>query len=208
MEAPSTPSDAEQSLLRWLDSEPADAVEDDLAALRARMHDAFGGTAAGPATSDALLCALAERMGDIGGRLRPLLLARQLPVDVPLFEANEQLCVLALDVATAVSAAAGRAGRARPGGGAELCEYAIGVVTEIFVLSALAAAAPPAGTWRLAHDFAAHHEVAAAAADDPLRCAYLRLLAVAVAQPEGLTGREIAWLYDFLDARVLGAAGI
>ena len=206
MEAPSTPSDAEQSLLRWLDSEPADAVEDDLAALRARMHDAFGGTAAGPATSDALLCALAERMGDIGGRLRPLLLARQLPVDVPLFEANEQLCVLALDVATAVSAAAGRAGRARPGGGAELCEYAIGVVTEIFVLSALAAAAPPAGTWRLAHDFAAHHEVAAAAADDPLRCAYVRLLAVAVAQPEGLTGREIAWLYDFLDARVLGAA--
>ena len=35
MEAPSTPSDAEQMLLRWLESEPADAVEDDLAALRA-----------------------------------------------------------------------------------------------------------------------------------------------------------------------------
>lgn len=34
----------------------------------------------------------------------------------------------------------------------------------------------------------------------------MRLLAVAVAQPEGLTGREIAWLYDFLDARVLSAA--
>ena len=75
------------------------------------------------------------------------------------------------------------------------------------MLSRLAAAQPPAGTWRLAHDFAVRREVSSRRADDPLRCAYLRLLAVAVAQPEGLTGREIAWLYDF-DARVLGAAGL
>src|SRR5690606_12614623 len=83
MEAPSTPSDAEHSLLLWLESEPVGAVEDDLAALRARMHDVFGD--AGPGTNAALLRALAERIGDIGARLRPLLLARQLPVEVPLF---------------------------------------------------------------------------------------------------------------------------
>ena len=39
---------------------------------------------------------------DGGKRLRPLLVARQLPVEVALFEANEQLCVLALDVATRI----------------------------------------------------------------------------------------------------------
>ncbi|HRO34656.1 hypothetical protein [Thauera sp.] len=209
MEAPSTPSDAEQMLLRWLESEPADAVEDDLAALRAHMHDAFGSAGAG--TNSELLSALAERIGDIGGRLRSLLLARQLPVEVSLFEANEQLCLLALDVATAIANAAGEAGDGRvalSGPAVELCEYAIGLVNEIFVLSRLAAAQPPAGTWRLAHEFAVRREVASLASEDPLRCAYLRLLAVAVAQPEGLTGREIAWLHDFLDARVLGAAGL
>lgn len=204
MEAPSTPTDAEQSLLHWLESEPADAVEDDLAALRAHLLDAFGG--AGLGANAEVLRALAERIGDIGARLRPLLVARQLPVEVALFEANEQLCVLALDVATAIAGVAGSPGVARSGAGDELCEYAIGLVTEVFALSELAAAPPPAGTWRLAHDFAARHRIDSAAADDPLRCAYLRLLAVAVAQPEGLTGREIAWLYDFLDARVLGAA--
>lgn len=204
MEAPSTPTDAEQSLLHWLESEPADAVEDDLAALRAHLLDAFGG--AGLGANAEVLRALAERIGDIGARLRPLLVARQLPVEVALFEANEQLCVLALDVATAIAGVAGSRGVARSGAGDELCEYAIGLVTEVFALSELAAAPPPAGTWRLAHDFAARHRIDSAAADDPLRCAYLRLLSVAVAQPEGLTGREIAWLYDFLDARVLGAA--
>lgn len=204
MEAPSTPTDAEQSLLHWLESEPADAVEDDLAALRTHLLDAFGG--AGPGTNAEVLRALAERIGDIGARLRPLLVARQLPVEVALFEANEQLCALALDVAAAIAGVAGSDGVARSGAGDELCEYAIGLVTEVFALSELAAAPPPAGTWRLAHDFAARHRIDSAAADDPLRCAYLRLLAVAVAQPEGLTGREIAWLYDFLDARVLGAA--
>lgn len=204
MEAPSTPSDAEQSLLRWLESEPADAVEDDLAALRAHLLDAFGG--AGPGTNEVLLRALAERIGDIGARLRPLMIARQLPVEVALFEANEQLCALALDVAAAIAGLAGSGSVARSGAEAELCEYAIGLVTEVFALCELAAAPPPAGTWRLAHDFAARRRIATAAPDDPLRCAYVRLLAVAVAQPEGLTGREIAWLYDFLDARVLSAA--
>ena len=71
MEAPSTPTDAEQSLLHWLESEPADAVEDDLAALRTHLLDAFGG--AGPGTNAEVLRALAERIGDIGARLRPLL---------------------------------------------------------------------------------------------------------------------------------------
>lgn len=204
MEAPSTPPDAEQSLLRWLESEPADAVEDDLAALRMHLLDAFGG--AGVGKNEVVLRALAERIGDIGARLRPMMLARQLPVEVALFEANEQLCALALDVAAAIAGIVGSGGVVRSAADAELCEYAIGLVTEVFALCELAAAPPPAGTWRLAHDFAARHRIASAAADDPLRCAYLRLLAVAVAQPEGLTGREIAWLYDFLDARVLGAA--
>ncbi|WP_297366088.1 hypothetical protein, partial [Thauera sp.] len=76
----------------------------------------------------------------------------------------------------------------------------------VFVVAGLAAAAPPAGAWRMAHGIAARHDLAAAAVGDALRCAYLRLLAVAVVQPEGLTGRELAWLYDFLDGRVLATA--
>ena len=132
MEAPSTPTDAEQSLLHWLESEPAEAVEDDLAALRTHLLDAFGG--AGPGTNAEVLRALAERIGDIGARLRPLLVARQLPVEVALFEANEQLCALALDVAAAIAGVAGSDGVARSGAGDELCEYAIGLVTEVFAL--------------------------------------------------------------------------
>lgn len=209
MEAPPTSSAAEQDLIHWLESEPADRVEDDLAALRTRLHAAFA--AGGIAANLPLLGAAAERIADIAGRLRPQLRARQLPVEASLFEANGQLCALALDVAGAMAEAAGEGGRSRllaPAPEREPGVCALDLLTEVFVLSGLAAAAPPAGAWRLAHGIAAHHGAASVAPGDALRCAYLRLLAVAVVQPEGLTGRELAWLYEFLDARVLGTAGL
>lgn len=209
MEAPSTSSTAEQDLSRWLESEPADRVDDDLAALRAHLHEAFA--AGGIATKLPLLCAAAERIADIAGRLRPQFLARRLPVETSLFEASGQLCALALDVAGALADVAGEGRRSRllaPAPEREPGPCALDLLTEVFVLSGLAAAAPPAGAWRLAHAIAARHGVASVAEGDALRCAYLRLLAVAVVQPEGLTGRELAWLYEFLDARVLGAAGL
>lgn len=207
MEAPSTPSAAEQELIRWLEAEPADSVDDDLVALRAHLHGAFAGSAI--ATNSRMLRELAARLTDVAERLRPQMLARQLPVDVALFEATEQLCMLALDVVGAMAGVAGEGLPSRlmsssPDRERVLC--ALELLTEVFVVAGLAAAAPPAGAWRMAHGIAARHDVASAAADDPIRCAYMRLLAVEVVQPEGLTGRELAWLYEFLDARVLGAA--
>jgi hypothetical protein len=207
MEAPSTPSAAEQELIRWLEAEPAALVDDDLAALRAHLHDALAG--GGISTTPQLLLELAARITDIAERLRPQMLARQLPVDVALFEANEQLCVLALDVAGAMAGVAGEGRVSRlvtSSQDREMGLRALELLTEVFLVAGLAAAAPPAGAWRMAHGFAARHDVAVAPAGDTLRCAYLRLLAVEVAQPEGLTGRELAWLYEFLDARVLSAA--
>lgn len=204
MEASSATSDEERALLAWLEGEPAETVGEDLTAFRGRLRL---GPADGWAACDMrLLEAAAERVLDMADRLRPQLLAVRLPAPVALYELAERVGGALLDVAGWF---AERIERERRSGSerSALCLGGLGLLSGVFVLSGLAAAPVPAGAWRQAHRFARLGDVLRAPGDDPARCAYLRLIAVAVSQPEGLTGRELAWAFEFFDARVLAAAG-
>ncbi|MHB1375204.1 MAG: hypothetical protein ACYC5W_10130 [Thauera sp.] len=204
MQASSATSDDERDLLAWLEDEPAESVADDVAAFRARFRPAD----AGRWTHGDLrvLEAAAERVLDMADRLRPQLLAVHLPVPGELYEVSERVCGALLDVAGWF---AERAVQARGLGGERnvLCLGGLGLLSGVFILSGLAAAPVPAGVWRQVHRLARAAELMRAAPDDPARCAYLRLISVAVSQPEGLTGRELAWAFEFIDARVLAVAG-
>lgn len=199
MEASSALTEDERVLIAWLEAEPAASVADDLAAFRARLG-------AGGAAALAVLDAASARLLDMAERMRAHLLALQLPVPADQYELAERLCGALLDVAARFDERAGEPGRA----GVERAALSLSgldLLTEVFVLSSLVAAPAPAGSWRVAHRLARSADVLRAAPDEPARCAYLRIVAIATAQPEGLTGRELAWAFQFLDARVLGAAG-
>ncbi len=204
MEASSAITDDERTLISWLDGEPEASISDDLVAFSARLQGVRQGRAA--AVSGSVLEAAAARVLDMAGRMRAQLLAVQLPVPTDLYETTDRLCGALLDVAGWYSERVGPEGR-RDAECDACCLSGLELLTELYVLSSLVAAPVPAGVWRLAHRLACEADVLAAAADDAVRCAYLRLVSIATSQPEGLTGREIAWTVEFLDARVLGVAG-
>lgn len=204
MEASSAITDDERTLISWLDGEPEASISDDLVAFSVRLQGVRKGRAA--AVSAAMVEAAAARVLDMAERLRAQLLAVQLPVPTDLYETTDRLCGALLDVAGWFAERVGPDGRR----GAECGAYCLSgfeLLTELYVLSNLVAAPVPAGVWRLAHRLACEADVLAAAADDAVRCAYLRLVSIATSQPEGMTGRELAWAVEFLDARVLGVAG-
>lgn len=201
MEAPSAISEDERVLISWLQDEPEASVADDLAAFSLRLPGAR------PApVSTAVLEAAAARVVDMAERMRAQLLAVHLPVPPELYETSERLFAALLDVAGWFAERVGSAGRRGAEGGAH-CLSGLELLTELYLLANLVAAPVPAGFWRLAHRLARDADVLAVAADDPVRCAYLRIVSIATAQPEGLTGRELAWAAEFLDARVLAVAG-
>lgn len=207
MDDPRALSDALQALSDWLGGEPADDPAADLVALKRHMPIlAAPGIAA--ERKQVLVDEVSERVMDLAERLRPQLLAAHLPLAATVFELTEQVCVALLDVAGAYAELvdAGRRSLLRASAARQtLAASALGLVTEACALSGLAAMQTPAGCWRLAHRLASAVDLAAGEAS-AARTAYLRLLAVAVSQPEGLTARELAWLFDFLDERVLAVA--
>ena len=204
MEASSAITDDERNLISWLQGEPEASVCDDLAAFSGRLQGLRPGQAVpgGPA----LLEAAAGRVLDMAQRMRSQLLAVQLPVPTDLYETCGRLCVALLDVAAWFADRADADG-SRASERGEDCLSGLSLLTELYVLSNLAAAPVPAGMWRLAHRLAQAADVLAAVPDDPVRCTYLRLVAIGTSQPEGLTGRELAWAVEFLDVRILGVAG-
>ena len=204
MEASSAIPEDERVLISWLDGEPEASVCDDLTAFSARLQGVRQGRTA--PVSDVVLDAVAGRVLDMAERVRAQLLAVQLPVPTDLYETTGRLCVALLDVAGWFAERVGPEGQRAADCGA-FCLSGLELLTELYVLSNLVAAPVPAGLWRLAHRLARDADVVGAAADDAGRCAYLRIVSIATSQPEGLTGRELAWTVDFLDARVLSVAG-
>jgi hypothetical protein len=195
MQASSAIPEDERVLISWLQAEPEASVADDLVALSQRLLGAR------PApTSAAVLEAAAARVVDMAERMRAQLLAVHLPVPPELYETSNRLFAALLDVGGWFAERVGAEDGAH-------CLCALELLTELYLLANLVAAPVPAGFWRLAHRLARDADVLALAADDPVRCAYLRIVSIATSQPEGLTGRELAWAAEFLDARVLGVAG-
>ena len=196
---------AARELLRWLEAEPAADLGADLAALRERLPRCVApGTTAAAA---ALPGAAAARAFDIASRLRAQLLAATLPLPDSLAALagalGEVLLELARGHARLAEAAAGERALA-------LRADALALVAEAFMLAGMAAAAPPAGLWQLAHALALRDAPADADADADaaaaMRRGYLRMLCLTAAQPEGMTAREFDWVAALLDDTLLDAA--
>lgn len=191
-------------LLAWLEQEPdADAVAD-LAALQEHVR-AHVGRGLGAEARRGLLERFGVRALDISGRFRSQLLAATLPLSRELHAAAVQLSATLLELAAAFGTLAGERRRGVQAADEErLVVRGLTLVGEVYALATMASAPAPAGLWRLAHGLGGGPQAVAGAltAGDAI---YRRLLAVAVAQPESLTARELAWLFDFLDAD--GACG-
>jgi hypothetical protein len=180
--------------LRWLESEPADEVDDDLRALRAHLGVLL--RRAGLA-GDALRCCLegsAARGLDISARIRAQLQEASLPLPRALHRASAGLAETLTVMARGLE---GLQREAAPD--TRLWErdrrLALALCSEAFVVAAMSAANAPPGLWSLAN------RMAAALEGDT---SYFTMAAMAAASPESLTARQLAWVAEFLAAGLPG----
>lgn len=201
-------SDPAEAVLTWLAGEPADDPVADLVALR-QYYVRLGEPALGAPQRLRCLEQFGVRVRDICDRFRPRLLTASLPLPRDLHGAASDLIETLLDVASGFQRAADdmrpRWIRSQLPDPAVLCAQALQLLGDAFLIGAMAGCAAPAGLWREAHAL-----MLAAAATESWREAavpqesvtgflYKRLLALAVVQPESLTARELAWLFDYLE---------
>ena len=130
-----------------------------------------------------------------------------LPLDEALFARQAALGSLLIAVSGGllqfVESGAGGSASERDAAAA----HAFEAVLEVFRVAGLAASDVPEGSWRLAHRLARSTGIGTAAGQR-LAPWYLRLLTLAASQPDALTGRELVWLFDFLDERLLSVADL
>lgn len=202
MVEPAPAMEGQGEFFAWLEHEPAADPVADLAALQAYLR-AHGGRSVAADERRGLLERFAARALDISGRFRPQLLTTSLPLPRALHTTAVQLGTTLLEIAAGLADLIEDLGPRRSGRPAadieRLAVRALGLIGEVFALATMSSSVPPAGMWRLAHRLA---EVTAAAqagvAVTEGGAIYRRLLAVAVAQPESLTARELSWLFDYL----------
>ncbi|QDF98570.1 hypothetical protein CJ010_19510 [Azoarcus sp. DD4] len=196
-----------EAILAWLAGEPDDDPVADLAAFRqhyARLDD--------PDVSVAQRQRCLEQFGirvrDINGRFRPKLLTASLPLPRELYAAANELTETLLDVAAGFQRLADdvrqRWIRSQILDDASLGAQALQLVGEAFLNGAMAGCLAPMGLWQRAHavmQSMARHEAGREGGVGQSRGGfhYKRLLCVAVVQPESLTARELAWLFDYLE---------
>ncbi len=188
--------DEKDDFLRWLESEPADEIVDDLDALRAH----FGVLRHSPHDGVALLRRLdgaAARILDISVRVRARLQELALPLPPALHAVATRLSSTLIEVALMFEEAQRGAEErgTNPGEVASCGRRALSLCHEAFVVSIMSANRPPAGLWRLAHR---------SADACPGDASYAAMLMMAAAQPESFTARQLTWIADFLDADFAG----
>lgn len=187
----------------WLAAEPASDCLDDLEALR--RHLIALDRARIPA--DEMLHwigPLAVRVADIAERFRLRLLSTQLPLPHAMHDAGLQLIGALLDGAGLVERLS-----AEPlqhcddeSVRALLAAHGLGFVMEAYRLACMAAVEAVPGLW--ARGCALYRAVARSGqgAATVGTVYFKRMIAVATLQPESLTARELAWLFDYLAAAV------
>ena len=189
--------DEMDSFQRWLETEPADEVADDLDALRAHLgasQDADPDRAA----PSRLMDAAATRVLDISARVKSSLQEVSLPLPRALHVVVTRLARALLAIALRLeaepsSAGSGAAQAAHPDREARV-RRALLLCHEAFVVSAMSAANVPPGLWAFAH------RVAGAL---PGELSYASMTLMAAAQPESFTARQLRWIADFLAAQHL-----
>ncbi len=208
MVEPERNSDEVDEVLHWLAREPDGDPLADLATLRAHVRRVGTSALAGQRRRQ-VLEQFGARALDICGRFRPRLLAASLPLPRELHAAAAMLGETLLEIVAGIRALVedidSAPKRAHAGEIGTLNALASALLGEGFIIGAMAAAAPPAGLWHAAHalgmaggSLAAASHKDASPSDQLLH--YRRLLAVAVAQPESFSARELSWIFDYLGA--------
>ncbi|OYD54012.1 hypothetical protein CGK74_10025 [Thauera propionica] len=190
--APTDTAEGVDRILEWLASEPADDPVVDIRALEVLVARLPGSGA--EAGYEDMVLAFVERALDISGRIRAQLLGAGLPLPRPLHAASSQLGGVLLRLAGRIGERAA-AGATTAGEAALLAALGLTTLREAYLVSVMSAAEPPSGLWSLAHRLAALR---------PGHEAYRSMIAIAAAQPERLTARELAWAADYLEVELAG----
>ncbi len=187
--------DEMDSFQRWLETEPADEVADDLDALRAHLgasQDADPDRAA----PSRLMDAAATRVLDISARVKSSLQEVSLPLPRALHVVVTRLARALLAIAQGLEAEAASTGpgaaRAERADREARVRLALLLCHEAFVVSAMSAASAPLGLWAFAHRLAG---------ELPGDLSYASMALMAAAQPESFTARQLNWIADFLAAQ-------
>lgn len=201
-------SESVEAVLAWLAGEPDDDPVADLAALRQHLAR-LGEPGISASQMQRCLDQFDGRVRDLSGRFRPRLLTSTLPLSRELHAATNELIEAMLDIAGGLQRLADdlrqRWIRTQILGSGALGAQAQQLVGEAFLNCALAGSPAPFALWQRAHALmldAVRHEGGkdfAAAAQTRTAFLYKRLLCIAVVQPESLTARELAWLFDYLE---------
>ncbi|PTD95222.1 hypothetical protein [Pseudothauera lacus] len=209
MLAPPEPA-ALDAVKAWLAAEPDDDPEADLGALR--THYAVLRNPGVPAGEFRSCLALMDvRALDICERFRIRLLDASLPLPRALRVPAEALIDALLDLASGlerlVEEGRGRWARALHADIVPLARRALRLAAEAHLLASMIGAAAPAGFWLRV--LALLGSSASVDADDEhhreVRGEAARIFALAVLQPESLTGRELLWVREFLELAQVAA---
>ncbi|MCL2589557.1 MAG: hypothetical protein FWD67_01445 [Betaproteobacteria bacterium] len=205
------PIDPMQSVLSWLANEPGDDLDAELSELSRCIGSLASATESIPVSQrQDILGSLCQRANDVCGRFRPGFLACPLPVSNELyaktFNLIESLLGLSSQLRALYDDMRHRKLLSRQAGLAESCNYALGVLSEIYLLSALLGAVVPSGLWQRIHDVwisSGQYELLKDDTAEPqpskVNLLYRRLLTMSVSQMESLTLREQQWLFDYLE---------
>ncbi len=209
MSAPVPVSPQVDSVQTWLEAEPADDPVVDLAQWRVHFT-----VLADPGLSDAArqgwLEQFESRILDVCERFIPHLLTAALPLPRDLHVASVELVAALLDVSaafqTAVDSLRDRWVLGSRSDVASLAGRALRLVNESYRVVCMSGAAVPAGLWRRAYALMmaaglpdASTEATPEALARGASFQFKRLVALAAVQPESLTARELAWVYDYLE---------
>ena len=203
--------DPMQDVMSWLSSEPADDLDAELSELSHCIGKvALASESISTSQRREVLGLLCQRANDVCGRFRPGFLACPLPVSNELyaktFSLIESLIGLSSQLRALYDDSRHRKLLARQTELIELCSYALGVLSETYLLSALLGAAAPFGIWQRIHDAwisSGQYERLKDDSGEPqpskANMLYRRLLTMSVSQMESLTLREQQWLFDYLE---------
>lgn len=175
MPSSSPTSAAEQALIRWLDATSAAAGADALAELRRRLADEGLAGTDGPELRVRVGAAAAAQVARMCERFCAEADGLGLPLSVALFERQDGLARLVVDVADALADGVERASGAQDDKGdkSALALRGLALLAGAFKVCGLAATEPPRGFWRVAHRLV---RSAGLGKDAPTTQAYLRLL--------------------------------
>ena len=195
-------------ILAWLAGEPSADPVADLPELAA-MLDALLSASLTAVQLHRGLELFAARLHDVREMLVPRLVERALPLPADLFNAATELECTVVALAkgyTRIMSDPGAAvvtQRRRP---EALATQALNLLADALWLAGMKGSVPRGGLWSEAHRILHLANVAAGSQKlpaelprGPVQAAYKRLLALAAAQPEALTARELEWTVRYLD---------